>query len=58
MAELAIEPNNIMEVDRGKVFGVEPLQVDLHGVLGGHGSSSERVPGSGWVLAGGEAHEL
>ena len=58
MAELATEPNNISEVNRLKVFGVESLQVDLWGVLRGHGSSCGRVPGSGWVLAGCEAHEL
>ena len=61
MAELAIEPNNIMEVDRLKVFGVESLQVDLWGVLGSNGSSCGRVPGSGCrlgVLTGGKAHML
>ena len=58
MAELATQPNNISEVNRLKVFGVESLQVDLWGVLGAHGSSCERFVGSGWVLAGGEAHEL
>ena len=54
MAELATEPNNITEVDRVKVFGVESLQVDLWGVFGSSGSSCERVAGSGWVLAGGK----
>ena len=58
MAELATEPNNITEVNRLKVFGVESLQVDLWGVLGSNGSSCGRVPGSGWVLTGGEAHML
>ena len=58
MAELATEPNNITEVNRLKVFGVESLQVDLWGVLRAHGSSCERFVGSGWVLTGGKAHML
>ena len=58
MAELATEPNNITEVDAEQVYGLEYLLLDLHEGAAVSGSSCGRKPGSGWVLAGGEAHTL
>ena len=58
MAELATEPNNITEVDAEQVYGLEYLLLDLHEGTGVSGSSCGDEAGSGWVLAGGEAHEL
>ena len=57
-AEPAIVANNMLEVDREQLFGVEYFLLDLPEGAAGFGSSCGDETGSGWAPAAGEAHEL
>ena len=57
-ASVANVANNISEVDREQLYGLESLHLDLCGELGGCGSSCGGEPGCGWVPAAGETHML
>ena len=55
---MAIEPNNIMEVDQYTFYRIESLLLDLHEGAVGNGCSCGDEWGGGWMLLVGEAHML